>query len=149
MAVQFTLGTANEQIEVTILGFEDSSAENESVVKWLDSTVSVKIGVFSGSFTARFTTHDLWGLYERLSNALISPPSSVAFKNTGGDLSLSIEFNELGRATVTGAIQPSRSPQGILHFRFDVAQSDLVATTQELHDALQQFPIHKSPRSAG
>jgi len=147
MAAEFAFGTENERICVRILAFE-STADKESVVEWLDSTVSVNIGAFLGSFKAGFTTQDLMGLYEQLNIALTSPSGKVSFKNTGGDLSLSIEFDDRGHAIARGVIQPHRLPQGILHFRLDMAQSDLIATSEELHDALREFPVGKNARSA-
>ena len=146
MAAKFAFGTENERIEIRITEV-DPFSEKEGIVNTLDSTVSVNIGAFSGSFKAAFTTQDLTELYEQLNSALTSSSGKVSFKNTGGDLSLSIEFNDLGRAFVSGVIQPHRLPQGTLHFRIDIAQSGLTATLQELHEALRKFPISKTARS--
>jgi hypothetical protein len=140
MAAEFTFVAGDERLEIRIIGFETSSHEKENAGNWLDSTIAVNIGAFTGSFKAAFTTGDLIMLDEQLRHGLASKSGMVSFKNTGGDLSLSVEFKHPASPILSGVIQPHRLPQGVLHFRLDISQVALFRTLQELEDALQEFP---------
>ena len=109
MAAEFTFVAGDERLEVKIIGFETS----ENAGNRLGSTIAVSIGAFTGSFKAAFTTGDLIMLDEQLRNALASRSDIVSFKNTGGDLSLSIEFKHPEKPILSGVIQPHRLPQGV------------------------------------
>ena len=147
MAAEFTFVAGDERLEVRIIRVETSSLEKENTGNWLDSTVTVNIGAFTGSFKAAFTTGDLVTLDEQLRHGLASKSGVVSFKNTGGDLSLSVEFKNPANSILSGVIQPHRLPQGVLQFRLDIPRVALFRTLQEVEDALREFParnIHKS-----
>ena len=59
MATKFTFFAEVNRTEVRIVGFENRSTKNEMDALWLDLTVTVQAGGFSGSFKAPFTTGDL------------------------------------------------------------------------------------------
>jgi hypothetical protein len=108
----------------------------------------VSIGAFTGSFKAAFTTGDLIMLDEELRNALASRSDIVSFKNTGGDLSLSIEFKHPEKPILSGVIQPHRLPQGVLHFRLDISRAALYRTLEELENTLQKFSTRNTQKSS-
>ena len=147
MAAEFTFVAGDERLEVRIIGFETSSLEKENAGNWLDSTITVNIGAFTGSFKAAFTTGDLITLDEQLRHGLASKSGIVSFKNTGGDLSFSVEFKHSANPILSGVIQPHRLPQGVLHFRLDISQAALFRTLQELEDALREFPARNTHKS--
>jgi hypothetical protein len=148
MAAEFTFVAGDERLEVGIIRFETSSLEKENAGNWLDSTISVNIGAFTGSFKAAFTTGDLIMLDEQLRNGLASKSGMVSFKNTGGDLSLSVEFKHPANPILSGVIPPHRLRQGVLHFRLDISQAALYRTLQELEDALHKFPATNTQKSS-
>jgi len=141
MAAEFTFLAGDERIEVRIIAFDASTTEENGDSDRPNSTVSVKVGAFSGSFKAVFTAQDLIILRDQLKNALVSNIGMFSFKNSGGDLSISIEFISSEAAILSGMIQPLRLPQGSLHFRLDIESSSLVRTVQELEDAILTFPM--------
>jgi hypothetical protein len=147
MAAEFTFVAGDERLEVRIIGFETSSLEKENAGDRLDSTITVNIGAFTGSFKAAFTTGDLITLDEQLRHGLASKSGIVSFKNTGGDLSFSVEFKHPANPILNGVIQPHRLPQGVLHFRLDISQAALFRTLQELEDALREFPARNTHKS--
>ncbi len=148
MSSEFTFVAGNERLEVRIIGFESSSGEKADDATSLDSTVTVNIGAFTGSFKAAFTSDDLIMLDEHLRNVLASQSGAVSFKNTGGDISLSIDFKDPANPLLTGIIQPHRLRQGTLHFRLDMSQAALYRTLQELEDVLQKYPPWNSRNSS-
>jgi hypothetical protein len=148
MAAEFTFVAGDERLEVRIIGFETSGLEKENVGNRLGSTIVVSIGAFTGSFKAAFTPGDLIMLDEELRNALASRSDIVSFKNTGGDLSLSIEFKHPEKPILSGVIQPHRLPQGVLHFRLDISRAALYRTLEELENTLQKFSTRNTQKSS-
>jgi hypothetical protein len=149
MSAKFTFFAENDKVEVRLLDFENRSAENEGDVIWLDSTVTVKAGAFLGSFKAAFTTHDLANLHEQLKSALESQSGRVSVQSTEGDLSLTIEFDGHGRASISGVATPHRLRRATLHFHVDTDQFGLFRTLHELEDALQNYPVKQTGVSNG
>ena len=94
MASEFTFVAGNERLEFRVVGLERPSLGTENLDDWLDSTVSVNIGAFTGSFKAAFTISDLIVLDEQLRNALSLHSGTASLQNSGGDISLSVEFKE-------------------------------------------------------
>jgi hypothetical protein len=149
MSEKFAFFAENDRIEVRLLDFENRSGENEVDAIWLDSTVTVKAGAFLGSFKAAFTTDDLVNLREQLKSALARLSGSVSFQNTEGGLSLTIEFDSRGEASITGVAQPNRLHRGILHFRVDTDQFALNRTLHELEYALRDLSVKQTGISSG
>ena len=149
MSATFTFFAENDKVEVRLLDFENRSSENEGDTIWLDSTVTVKAGAFMGSFKAAFTTHDLVNLREQLKSALARLSGSVSFQNAEGGLSLTIEFDSRGGASITGVAQPNRLHRGTLHFRVDTDQFALNRTLHELEYALRDWSVEQTGISSG
>ena len=146
MPTQFTFGAGQERISVRLTAPRNPSRDDRDATNRLDSTVKLNMGAFSGSFKAEFTTEDLLVLHARLIEAITSPPKTISFKNADGALSLSLEFNDQGEAIISGTIQPDRLRQASLVFRFDMQQSALSQTAEEVEDALREFkPTWTSP----
>jgi hypothetical protein len=137
--ITFTGDQGNFVIEVS--AYENPSATHEDDANWLASRLTVSAEPFSGSFKAAFTTHDLASLHEQLKKALVSLSGTVTFQSTEDDLSLTIEFNKRGAASITGVAQPHGSRGAALHFRFDTEQSALTRTLHELEVVLRRFPV--------
>jgi hypothetical protein len=149
MSAKFTFFAENDKVEVRLLDFEIRSGENVGDTVWLDSTVTVKAGAFLGSFKAAFTTHDLVNLHEQLKSALESQSGKVSVQSTEGDLSLAIEFDGHGGASMSGVATPHRLRRATLHFHVDTDQFALFRTLHELEDALQEFPVKQPGISNG
>jgi hypothetical protein len=149
MSAKFTFFAENDKVEVRLLDFENRSGENEGDSIWLDSTITVKAGAFLGSFKAAFTTHDLVNLREQLKSALARLSGSVSFQNAEGGLSLTIEFDGHGGASISGVATPHSLRRATLHFHVDTDQFALFRTLHELEDALQDFPVKQTGISSG
>jgi hypothetical protein len=139
MASEFTFVGENERLEVRVIGFEHSFPERQNAENWLNSTISVNVGAFTGLFKTAFTSDDLVMLDEQLRNALSSKSGPVSFRNRGGDLSLCIEFSHPEHLILSGVIQPHCLPHGVLHFRLDTSKAALNRTLRGLEDALRKF----------
>jgi hypothetical protein len=149
MSAKFTFFAEDDKVEVRLLDFEIRSGVNEDDRIWLDSTVTVKAGAFLGSFKAVFTTHDLLNLHEQLKSALESQSGKVSVQSTEGDLSLTIEFDGHGGASISGVATPHRLRRATLHFNVDTDQFALFRTLHELEGALQDFPVKQTGISNG
>ena len=144
MPTEFTFGAGDERISVRIESSKRSLNENQNHLDRIDSTLSVNLGAFSGSFKAEFAFQDLALLYERLINIVGSLSQTVRFKNKEEDVSLTIEGDGPGGATITGTIQPHRLKQASLIFRIDIPQSSLIRTAKELEDVIREFPTQST-----
>ncbi len=129
------------RITIEVLAYENPSAANQDDANWLATKLAVEAGPFSGSFKVAFTTHDFISLHDQLKKAAESLSGTVSFQNLEDDLSLNIEFDKRGRATVSGVAHPHGSQRVALHFRFETDQSVLNRTAQELGAVLRQFPV--------
>lgn len=138
MAAEFTFGAGEQRINVRCVE-SPASAEKQRLARNLNSTVSLTLGAFSGSFNAVFTIQQIEVLREHLVNALVSGPGKVLFRNVVGDLQLEIEFNGQAGGTISGTIQPHGLRQATLSFRFDAEESSLARTGQELDDLIHSF----------
>ena len=147
MAAQFTFFAEGGRIEVRVVEFENRSRKSESDAVWLDSTVTVEAGAFTGSFKASFTTDDLVSLHRQLKSALTSLCGTVSCQNTGGGFSLAIELGSDGRAVITGVARPNRLRRGTLTFRVDTDHFALIRTFRELEDTMQAFPKRRTNRN--
>jgi hypothetical protein len=142
MGQEVTLTGEQGRLAIDVASYENPSATNRDDANWLASTISVKAEPFSGVLNAAFTTHDLINLYEQLKKALARLSGTVAFQSTDGDLSLTIEFNKRGAATISGLIQPHGSHgASVLQFRLDTDQSALSQTLRQLELAVRRFPV--------
>lgn len=137
--ITFTGGQGSLLIEV--FAYENPSATHEDDANWLTCGITVRVEPFSGCFRAAFQTRDLVNLYEQLKKALQSLSGTVSFQNLEGDLSLTIEFNRRGGASVMGVAGSHGSQRAALHFRLDTDQSALSQTLRELRVVLQRFPV--------
>jgi hypothetical protein len=149
MAAQFTFFAEGGRIEVRVVEFENRSRKSESDAVWLDSTVTVEAGAFTGSFKASFTTDDLVSLHRQLKSALTSLCGTVSCQNTGGGFSLAIELGSDGRAVITGVARPNRLRRGTLTFRVDTDHFALIRTFRELEDTMRAFPTNRTITTNG
>ena len=142
MGKEITLTGEQGRLVLQVASYENPSATDGNDANWLASSISVQAGPFSGVLNAAFTTHDLFNLYEQLKKALASLSGSVTFQSTEGDLSLTIEFNKRGAATISGVIQPHGSHgASVLQFQLDTDQSALSQSLRQLEVALRLFPV--------
>jgi hypothetical protein len=141
MGTQIIFPGENGKLVIEVSGYERSSADNEDDANWLTSSLTVKAGPFSGTMRVAFTTHDLTLLHDRLKQALVSLSGTVPFENTDGELSLTVDFNKRGGASIKGIAQ-TRGPLGAaLHFQLETDQSALTQTLHQLDDVLRAFPV--------
>jgi hypothetical protein len=141
MENHISVGGEQGRIAIEVLAYENPSAANQDDANWLATKLSVEAGPFSGSFKVAFTTHDLISLHDQIKKALESLSGTVSFQNLEDDLSLNIEFDKRGRASVSGVAHPHGSQRAALHFQFDTDQSVLSRTAQELGAVLRKFPV--------
>jgi multidrug efflux pump subunit AcrA (membrane-fusion protein) len=141
MEERITFSGEQGSLAIEVSAYENPSATDEDDANWLASKLTVKAEPFSGSFKVAFTTHDFASLHERLKKALASLSEAVTFQSTEDDLSLTIEFNKRGTATIAGVAQPHGSRGAALHFRLDTDQSALTRTLRELESVLRRFPV--------
>ena len=131
------------KIVIEVFGYENPSASNVDDANWLSSRLSVEVGPFVGSFKAALTTYDLLVLCERLGAALHSLSGHVSFQSTEDNLTLEAEFARNGTAELKGVVQPSRSYNAALHYRFESEPGHLSQTLQELKLLTEKFPARQ------
>ena len=144
MADQISFVGDGGRITIEISDYEREVADNEDDANWLNSSIAIQAGSFSGSFAASLTTHELGLLHERLQTALQSLSGAVAFQTTEDDLSLEFTFNNRGAVSIAGVAQPHRFRTGALRFRFESDQSSIGLAVQEISSALRHFPVRQA-----
>jgi len=134
-------GESGCRISIEVTGYEREDTDNKDDANWLNATIAIEAGSFSGTFGVALTTHELIVLHDRLRAVLQSLSGNVVFRTTEEDLSLDFQFSRRGSVSISGVAQPHRSAAGSLHFRFESDQSCIGIAVRELAAVLRRFPV--------
>jgi hypothetical protein len=124
-------------------GYQRPSATDLYDANWLNSTVSITAGPFSGSFNTNLSTYDFVKLQEQLEELVQRLSGRLDFETTENDLVLSVEFSHRGTAAVSGLLRPGGSEATTLSFRLETDQSALSETVRQLKGLLRRLPVRE------
>lgn len=132
-------------VKITVLGYERETAIDISDANWLRSRITVCVGPFSADYEAALTTHDFAEFTEHLARIVTSLEGKASFRTDEDWLSLDVELNKRGAATVQGIAKVHGNPSASLAVRFDTDQTYLSQTLAECREILRVFPVRVSP----
>jgi hypothetical protein len=128
-------------IVIEISGYENPKAPDSSDANWLSCTVVLRIGPFSGSIAASFTTQDFARFFNEIGTALHTFSGVASFLTDEDTLRLILKFEKTGRVHISGVAQDLGPPKASLTFSFESDQSFLTQTCRQLEKVTHNFPI--------
>lgn len=136
-----TIRGGGNEVKITVLGYERESAIEVSDANWLKARIAIRVGPFNADYEAALTTHDFVEFTENLAKVTANLEGQAAFRTDEDWLSLDVELNKRGAATVQGIAKVHGSPSASLSVRFDTDQSYLSQTLAECRQIVRNFPV--------
>lgn len=125
----------HEKIEVSIL----SQPSTDEGYDWVPVQVLVNAGGFRGTVRANFLGSEIIKFRNELMTLNKNLTSPVVFETIEGQLMISLAPNISGHLKVTGELLDGTANCNKLTFSFDIDQSYLPATINELDKAVHSF----------
>ncbi len=147
MVKQCTVEGEASKLVIGVESYERATANDQSDANWLRCNVAGTFGAFSCSGSYSFTTTDMAQFLYSLEAALEGKAAKAYFSTMEEGLSMEIEINTRGQATVTGFVKSTRIPKVKLMFSFRSDQSYLQHTLADLREINQQFPERTASNS--
>lgn len=135
------------ELRLQVLDYENTRAKIADDANWLRAKLDVKAGPFSGTISCGLTAIELNRLYQEISAATEALKDVVNFQSMEGNLSIQLEFQRTGTATLRGVITPYPAEANALHYEFHTDPISLEAAVQGLKRLVDHFPIRHAPHS--
>ncbi len=131
----FTLGNdGSDRVVVRISGRPDAQDD------WLDASISVCAGAFSGSIPVALSTCDFRPFREQLDALYQTLDGPATFSTPEQQLEFVCRGNGFGGITVEGVIADQVSDGNSLRFQFNIDQTFLPAIIDDLRKVESAFP---------
>jgi hypothetical protein len=147
-----TIRGGGSEVKISVLGYERESAVENSDANWLKARIAIRVGPFYADYEAALTTHDFAEFTEHLARIVADLEGQASFRTDEEWLSLEVELNKRGAATVQGIARVHGSPSASLSIRFNTDQSYLSQALAECRQIVRNFPVRtatpESPRQA-
>lgn len=140
-ALQFVLaGDGQQRLVVKPTGRIRPDVASGDDGNWLEVTVEILSGQFSGEATCSIRTEDLDEFRSGLAGLTDDRSASVAFKTMENQLGISIEGDGSGGVTIGGHVADSIDGNR-LEFRFLGEVGGLSAILQSIDEILDAYPV--------
>ena len=109
------------KLDITVYGFENPKATNESDASWLTVHVDVKLPNFGANYDAAFTIQNFEYFSNEMAEALnkIEEQPEVNFYTDEEMLRFSMRFTKTGKVSISGKSQIHDKPRAVLDFYFE------------------------------
>lgn len=131
-------GENGHRVVVRVHRYERDTAQNSDDANWLHCSVLAEVGHFRGEVDAAFTTDDFMQLSTQVDEVLRGGCGQAAFHPLEEALTVRIEVDRAGRASVQGVLRDLGGPT--LSFGFDSDLSFLRPLRGQLADIVASFP---------
>ena len=132
------------KLRLDVLDYENKSAKAVDDANWLRAKLDVEAGPFTGTVSFGLTAVELDRLYQELAAATEALRGVVAFQNMEGNLSIQLEFQRTGTATLRGVITPYPAEANALHYEFRSDPISLEAAVKGLKRLVDHFPVKRA-----
>lgn len=138
-------GEMGRLVTIVIDDYERSGSQQDPYdANWLRCSVTAEIGKFRGEVETSLTTGDFSRFSSELNDVTARVTSVASFTTMEEALTLRIEVDRAGRATVTGTLRGSDStPHTSLSFGFESDLSFLRQLEVQLAHAISDFPVRQ------
>ena len=125
---------AGDHVDITINGRPDEKDD------WLDATIHVVAGAFSGCASALLVTCDFPRFRHELESLHHSLNGTATFATIERQLKIECTGNGRGGIEVTGTVEDRVVDGNALRFRFDTDQTFLPELIAQIHDIEHAYP---------
>jgi hypothetical protein len=141
MAESIVIAGNMAKLAIEVSGYENPAASDPFDANWLSCNVVLRMGDFSGSMTAAFTTQDFARFLDEIRASLSSFSGTASFLTHEDMLRLSLQFEKTGLVLVSGVVQDFGPPKVAFTFSFESDQSFLSETCKHLERVVHRFPV--------
>lgn len=131
-------GELGHRIVVRVSRYEREEAQNSDDANWLRCSVLAEVGRFRGEVDAAFMTDDFLQLSKQIDEVLQGGSRQAAFHPLEEALTVRIEVDRAGRASVQGVLRDMDGPT--LSFSFESDLSFLRPLRGQLAEINACFP---------
>ena len=133
-------GERGRKLLICVYGFERDVAEDPYDANWLRCSAEVEQGSFRGSVEASFTTNDFARFLSEMDRLMTGDSETASFNTMEEALTLRVEVDPAGRATVVGRLRQVEAGGPELSFNFESDISFLAKTHSDLKGIVAAFP---------
>ena len=137
----FKIGTEPNFIEFklnTLYGFPNETDVDGGYA--VEGSISIQSGNYSvNNAVVWFSTGQVYQLYEQLKEAFHHLKGTILFSNRGEDIYFEMDFTRFGQINVNGHFQEYPSIDNRLNFSFQLDQSYIPSTLNELKKIVEVY----------
>jgi hypothetical protein len=133
-------GERGRRLTIVTYRYEQEKSQNPYDASWLQCSVEVDLGQFRGAVNASFMTHDFAGFLEELEKVVNADALLATFNTMEEALSLRVELDRAGHATINGKLREVDWNGTELSFTIESDRSFLTETITELRALVTGFP---------
>ena len=137
MIEKITLKGEQGKIEIDMHQYERTDAAVRDDDCWITSRITVEVPPFRGEFGIALAIGEIEFFRDQLAPAVNSLSGNVLFENLQSDISLNIEFDKRGGATVKAVVRRPLGPS--LTFQLNSDQTYLRETLRDMDRAAKTF----------
>ena len=141
MSIEIEIAGHGGYLKIEILEYENPSAQDLSDANWLSCNVIARVGAFSSSLNASFTTHDFVQFRNELQELMAKQKSTASFITDEEQLSLRVDMGNAGIVSVEGTLQTYDMPRASLVFSFESDMSFLAKTISGLRNLVKELNL--------
>jgi hypothetical protein len=138
METSLELNGENGHILITVLGYENDSAQTESDANWLKCEIKIVVPCFYGAFPANFTVQDFQRFHKELKSAICALDGQAEFHCDEEQLDLVLKFSK--RNVHVSGMAKCMDYNSRLHFEIESDFSSVNLAFLRLESILKKFP---------
>jgi|ERR1022692_3395617 hypothetical protein len=146
MTNKWALRGEGTELDISVVSYERTAADNQSDANWLHCKVTGVFGAFRCSGEYSMMTSEFVEFEDAVRSGIEGRSTKVCFSTMEEGLGWDIEFNGRGQTTVSGFVKSTGNPKATLSSSFQSDQSYLQQTLSELIAVNRQFPIRTLTR---
>lgn len=141
MTASITIQEGTDSLKIEVNRFAYSDATDLYDKNWIDVTITLKTGSFSGKYSAYFQTTDLQHLHDELITLHKNLTGEFTFSTLERQLELHFKGDGIGHIEISGIARDSAGIGNTLNFELNIDQTSLPSLIQETHNVIKEFPF--------
>lgn len=128
-------------VTLVVQGYMAPSRTNSPDDNWLNATVGVQGGAFTGSFDTLLVTHDFVDFAKNLARVLEAGSGQASFTTIEGGILIEISLTDRGTGKVRATATKNSGPRATLEIHFETDRTYLIETLSECRKILVAYPV--------
>lgn len=128
-------------VTLVVQGYMAPSGTNSPDDNWLNATVGVQGGSFTGSFDTLLVTHDFVAFAQGLARMLETGSGQVSFTTIEGGILIEISLTDRGTGKVRALATNNSGTKATLEIHFETDRTYLIETLSECRKILVAYPV--------